>query len=63
MTPNPQGGVAAVNRALSILVAFDGQAAPLSLSELSRGTGLYKSTILRLLESLLSFGDVCHGGD
>lgn len=45
-------GVAAVDRALSILGAFrDGEAA-LSLAELAARTGLYKSTILRLLGSL-----------
>jgi DNA-binding IclR family transcriptional regulator len=46
------GGVAAVDRALSILHAFrDGDHA-LALVELSRRTGLYKSTLLRLALSL-----------
>ncbi|MGG5888507.1 IclR family transcriptional regulator domain-containing protein [Falsiroseomonas sp. HC035] len=45
-------GVAAVDRALAILGAFrDGDAA-LTLAELAARTGLYKSTILRLLASL-----------
>lgn len=45
-------GVAAVDRALSILGAFrDGERA-LTLSQLAGRTGLYKSTILRLLASL-----------
>ncbi len=45
-------GVAAVDRALSILAAFrDGESA-LTLAELAARTGLYKSTILRLLASL-----------
>lgn len=47
-----KGGVAAVDRALSILQAFTHQRPVLSLAELSRKTELYKSTILRLLGSL-----------
>ncbi len=49
-------GVAAVNRALSILSAFDGEVEPLTLSELARRTGLYKSTALRLIDSLKAHG-------
>lgn len=46
------GGVAAVDRALSVLAAFrDGDVA-LSLAELADRTRLYKSTVLRLLASL-----------
>jgi DNA-binding IclR family transcriptional regulator len=46
------GGVAAVDRALSLLAAFrDGDVA-LSLAELAERTRLYKSTVLRLLASL-----------
>jgi len=54
MAVNPAGesGVAAVDRALSLLAAFrDGDDA-LTLAELARRTGLYKSTALRLLASL-----------
>jgi DNA-binding IclR family transcriptional regulator len=51
-------GVAAVERALAILAAFEQASEPLTLSELSRRTGLYKSTALRLLESLRKFGYV-----
>lgn len=47
-----QSGVAAVDRALCIVEALASAPADLSLSELSRVTGLYKSTTLRLLESL-----------
>lgn len=47
-----KGGVAAVDRALALLAALVDAAAPLTLSELSRRTGYYKSTALRLLESL-----------
>jgi len=45
-------GAAAVNRALAIVAAVEGAATPISLSEISRVTGLYKSTILRLIASL-----------
>jgi DNA-binding IclR family transcriptional regulator len=47
-----QEGVAAVERALAILGAFREGEAALSLAELAARTGLYKSTILRLLASL-----------
>lgn len=46
------GGVAAVDRAFSLLKAFDVGDESLSLAQLAERTGLYKSTILRLLESL-----------
>ncbi len=46
------GGVAAVDRALSILHAFEDGDHALTLIELSRRTGLYKSTLLRLAVSL-----------
>jgi len=49
-------GVAAVDRALTILSAFDGEPEALTLAELARRTGLYKSTLLRLMASLQSFG-------
>lgn len=45
-------GVAAVDRALKILGCFDGDAATLTLAELAKRTGLYKSTLLRLAASL-----------
>lgn len=45
-------GVAAASRALSIAAAFRSGDKSLSLAELSRRTGFYKSTILRLIESL-----------
>jgi DNA-binding IclR family transcriptional regulator len=45
-------GVAAVDRALSILSSFDVNSPTLSLTELARRTGLYKSTLLRLAASL-----------
>ncbi|WP_407177218.1 IclR family transcriptional regulator [Bradyrhizobium sp. STM 3562] len=52
----PSPGVAAVDRALTILAAFEIEQTPLSLAELARRTGLYKSTLLRLMTSLQEFG-------
>lgn len=46
------GGVAAVDRALSILAAFKSDDVSLGLNELAHRTQLYKSTVLRLLASL-----------
>jgi DNA-binding IclR family transcriptional regulator len=51
-------GVAAVDRALAILAAIEAEPAALPLAQLSRATGLYKSTILRLLGSLEGGGYV-----
>ena len=51
MPKSPQG-VAAVDRALSILAAYSPDDSALTLSELANRTGLYKSTILRLIASL-----------
>lgn len=48
--------VAAVERALSLLNAFKPGDVFLSLGELSERTGLYKSTILRLAQSLENHG-------
>ena len=50
------GGVAAVDRALSILDSFSGDMLVLTLAQISQRTGLYKSTILRLLKSLERYG-------
>jgi DNA-binding IclR family transcriptional regulator len=57
------GGVAAVERALAILAAFDDHAPALTLAELAVRTGLYKSTILRLLVSLQRTGFINQGSD
>jgi len=54
----PQRGVAAVDRAFAIISALETSDTPPTLSEISRATGLYKSTILRLLESLQDAGYV-----
>lgn len=50
------GGAAAVDRALSLLSAFQAGDVSLSVTELAERTRLYKSTVLRLLASL------AHGG-
>ena len=49
-------GVSAVNRALTVLTAFQRGDSVLSLAELTERTGLVKSTILRLAVSLQEFG-------
>lgn len=54
-------GVAAVNRALSLLAAFSTERPALTLAQLAGHTGLYKSTILRLAESLEAFGYLARG--
>lgn len=52
-TKNPkEGGVAAVDRALSILGAFRDGDVSLTLHDLAQRTDLYKSTILRLAATL-----------
>ncbi len=52
-----KSGVAAVDRALTILDAFcESGGDALTLATLATKTGLYKSTILRLLVSLENFG-------
>jgi DNA-binding IclR family transcriptional regulator len=48
-------GVAAVERALAILAAYREGDAALGLADLAQRTGLYKSTILRLIASLERF--------
>lgn len=56
-------GVAAVDRALSIATTLARASAPLTLAELARRTGMYKSTLLRLLASLARAGLVVHRSD
>ena len=50
------GGVAAVERAFTILAVFADRDDALTLAQLAQRTGLYKSTILRLIESLARHG-------
>src|SRR5204862_147091 len=57
------GGAAAVDRALSLLLAFRQGDTALALSELASRTGLYKSTALRLLASLEHARIVTRGAD
>jgi DNA-binding IclR family transcriptional regulator len=51
-----EGGVAAVDRALAILAAFKPTDKALTLAELAQRTKFYKSTILRISQSLLRHG-------
>jgi DNA-binding IclR family transcriptional regulator len=51
-------GVAAVERALSIVAALETADQTMTLAELAACTGYYKSTILRLLGSLIATGYV-----
>lgn len=46
------GGVAAVDRALAITDVIARHEQPMSLADISRATGFYKSTCLRLISSL-----------
>ena len=48
-------GVAAVDRALQIMDAFNGTDGFLTLTSIASKTSLYKSTILRIIESLEAF--------
>ncbi|MBK8185016.1 MAG: IclR family transcriptional regulator [Candidatus Competibacteraceae bacterium] len=57
------GGVAAVDRALTLLEAFKEEDQSLTLTELSKRVGFYKSTTLRLTESLEKFGYLRRLGD
>ncbi len=49
-------GVAAVNRALTVLMAFEDSVEGMTLTDLTNATGYYHSSILRLCESLEHFG-------
>ena len=57
------GGVAAVERALAILAAFEPSDQRLTLAELAQRTRFYKSTILRISQSLLRYGYLRHLDD
>ncbi len=56
LEPDAGEGVAAVERALTIVAALETSDQPVTLAEIAVRTGLYKSTILRLLGSLISRG-------
>ena len=55
MKTQEEGGVASVNRALSILMAFENSIDGMTLAEITVATGFHHSTILRLCESLEQF--------
>ncbi|MFM0040301.1 IclR family transcriptional regulator, partial [Paraburkholderia strydomiana] len=55
-SPESSSGVAVLDRAFAILNSFGPTDDRLTLTEMSRRTGLYKSTVLRLL------GALEHGG-
>lgn len=57
------GGSAAVDKAITLLRLFGHRSAPLTLTELAQGAGLYKSTALRLLASLEHGGFVLRQAD
>lgn len=63
ISDSPAEGVAAVDRALLIASALARADAPQTLADLARSTGLYKSTLLRLLASLQRAGLVVHRSD
>ncbi|MGW0661034.1 IclR family transcriptional regulator [Streptodolium elevatio] len=52
----PQNGEPVVDRALSLLAAFDADHRTLSLSELARRTGMPASSVLRLANRLTAWG-------
>lgn len=56
-------GVAAVDRALHVATALANANRALTLTEISHLTGMYKSTLLRLLASLERAGLVMHRAD
>lgn len=58
-----QDRVEAVERALTILGAFDSTQEQFTLAELASVTGFYKSTLLRLLSSLERFDYIQRGSD
>ncbi len=55
-------GVATLERALAILATFEASSSQ-SLADISRRTGLYKSTLLRLLGTLEKFGYIGQQAD
>lgn len=56
-------GAAAVDRALGILAAYQTGDGWLTLAELARRTGLYKSTLLRLINSLIAARLLARSGE
>jgi len=62
-TPDEAKGTATLERALLILSAFTPQDPYMSLAELTRKTGLNKSTLLRLASTLQRFGYLGQTGE
>jgi DNA-binding IclR family transcriptional regulator len=56
MATGKTGGVAAVERALSLMTAFREGDDALTLAEIAGRTGMYKSTIMRICQSLERYG-------
>jgi len=57
------GGVRAVSRALAVLQAFTPERSTQTLSELVRTSGLPRTTVLRLVDTLVAEGMLQHGPD
>ncbi|WP_152970160.1 IclR family transcriptional regulator, partial [Frigoribacterium sp. RIT-PI-h] len=56
-------GVRAVSRALAVLQAFTPERSTQTLSELVRASGLPRTTVLRLVDTLVAEGMLQHGPD
>ncbi len=56
-------GVRAVSRALAVLQAFTPERSTLTISELVRASGLPRTTVLRLVDTLVAEGMLQHGPD
>jgi DNA-binding IclR family transcriptional regulator len=61
--PAARTGVDAVDRALALLAAFGEDDDALALAELARRSGMYKSTVLRLIASLARARMIERGAD
>jgi DNA-binding IclR family transcriptional regulator len=62
LTPDPSR-VASLERALSILSVFETSETPVTLAQIAKETGLYKSTILRLIGSFEDHGYIQRSAD
>lgn len=63
MATVPETGVRAVSRALAVLQAFTPERSSLTLTELVRASGLPRTTVLRLVDTLVAEGMLQHGAD
>jgi DNA-binding IclR family transcriptional regulator len=63
MSTFPQGGVEAVDRAFRIVFALEESRRPMTLTEISSATDLYKSAVLRLMVSLERSGLIVRRAD